>query len=304
MKYTLSVLLFCFFIFSCKKEYDTQNQQKTFKIGIITDCQFCDCDTKNVSGADRYYRKAPERLRNAVAKLNTQNLEFTIHLGDFIDQDFKSFETVVPIWEQLNSKSYHVLGNHDFSVADSLKSLVPAKMGLTDRYYSFEKYNWKFIVLDGNDTSLHGSLDSLKLNNAKNLLAKVQKDSLIYAKFYNGGLGSEQLNWVKSELDDAKKRNQNVCFFNHFPASPITKLNFWDRDAFLSLVKDYPNVKLYLNGHDHAGSYDQVNDVHYITFKGMVDTEDTNTFAYAEFSKDSVYIHGYGREESRKLKLK
>ncbi len=285
---------------NCKKETSTES----FSIGIISDCQYCDCDIRFVGGADRYYRKAPQRLHNAVAELNKHDLKFTIHLGDFIDQDFKSFDSINPIWDKLKSKSYHVLGNHDFSVADSLKNKVPNKMGLTNRYYSFELNNWKFIVLDGNNVSLYGAPTTKKLKEAEELLAEVTKDSLLYAKFYNGALGSEQLTWVKTELENAKTNNLNVCFFNHFPASPMTKLNFWDKDAFLTLVKDYDNVKLYLNGHDHAGAYDEVNGVHYVTFKGMVDTENTNTFASIKFTKDSAFVQGYGREENRRLKLK
>ncbi|MDC9721717.1 MAG: metallophosphoesterase [Urechidicola sp.] len=289
-------------LINCKKESLTES--KSFSIGIISDCQYCDCDIRLVGGADRYYRKAPDRLRKAIAELNKHELEFTIHLGDFIDKDFKSFDSINPIWDKLKSKSYHVLGNHDFSVADSLKNKVPNKMGLTNRYYSFELNNWKFIVLDGNNVSLYGAPTKEKLKEAEELLAEVTKDSLLYAKFYNGALGSEQLAWVKTELEDAKTRNLNVCFFNHFPASPMTKLNFWDKENFLALVKDYDNVKLYLNGHDHAGAYDKVNGVHYVTFKGIVDTENTNTFASIEFTKDSAFVKGYGREESRSLKLK
>jgi predicted phosphodiesterase len=296
--------MICSVLINCKKPTQNNQSAESFKIGIISDCQYCDCDTRTVVGADRYYRKSPDRLRKAIAKLNTKNLEFTIHLGDFIEKDFKSFDSITPIWKQLKSKSYHVLGNHDFSVADSLKSEIPAKMGLTDRYYSFEKHQWKFIVLDGNDVSLHGAPNAKKLKEAEDLLAQAQKDSLLYAKPYNGALGSEQLHWIKTELDDAKERNLSVCFFNHFPVSPENMFNLWDKNKFLALVKNYDNVKLYLNGHDHEGAYSKVDDVHYVTFKGMVDTENTNTFAAIEFLKDSVIIKGYGREESRSLKLK
>jgi len=267
---------------SCKKEIPTKSE--SFSIGIISDCQYCDCDIiGHYGGADRYYKKAKNRLQQAVTELNNHNLEFTIHLGDFIDKDFSSFDTIMPIWNQLKSKSYHVLGNHDFSVADSLKNKVSAKMGLTDRYYSFEIQNWKFIVLDGNDLSIHGSPTPEKLKQAEELLAEVTKDSLPYAKFYNGALGPEQLAWIKTELDDATTKKLNVCFFDHFPVMPVTELNLWDKDSFLNLVKDYDNVKLFLNGHDHAGSYDKVNDVHYVTFKGMVDTKNTNTFVLLLF---------------------
>jgi len=288
---------------NCKKEVPAKSE--SFSIGIISDCQYCDCDIiGHYGGADRYYKKAKFRLQEAVDELNKHDLEFTIHLGDFIDKDFSSFDTINPIWDQLKSKSYQVLGNHDFSVADSLKSKVPAKMGMTDRYYSFELNGWKFIVLDGNDVSIHGAPTKEKLKEAEELLAQATSDSLPYAKFYNGALGSEQLDWIKTELDDATAKNLNVCFFDHFPIAPVTELNLWDTNKFLALVKNYDNVKLFLNGHDHAGAYDKVNDVHYVTFKGMVDTENTNTFASIKFTKDSAIVHGFGREESRSLKLK
>jgi len=300
----ITSLLFIIVTFTNCNKKENNNTSEKFSIGIVSDCQYCDCEPRFVGGADRYYKKSPNRLRKAVTKLNTQNLEFTIHLGDFIDQNFKSFDTLTPIWKQLKSTSYHVLGNHDFSVADSLKNKIPSKMGLKNRYYSFDKHGWKFIVLDGNDLSLHGAITKERYNNAEVFLEKITKDSLIYAKFYNGGLGSKQLNWVKNELNIAQQQNLKVCFFNHYPVNPINKLNLWDRDAFLSLIKNYSNVKLYLNGHDHAGAYKKVNGVHYVTFKGMVDTKTQNSFAVVNFTKDSVFIKGYGREITRDLKLK
>lgn len=57
-----------------------------------------------------------------------------MHLGDFIDRDWKSFDVVVPIYDQLKAPHYHVLGNHDFSVAENKKVEVPKRLGLTSRY--------------------------------------------------------------------------------------------------------------------------------------------------------------------------
>ncbi|MEK9784277.1 MAG: hypothetical protein VW312_06495, partial [Opitutales bacterium] len=47
----------------------------------------------------------------------------------------------------------HVLGNHDFEVADEYKELVPKKLGMPSKYYDFKIKNWRFICLDGNDLS-------------------------------------------------------------------------------------------------------------------------------------------------------
>ena len=272
-----------------------------FEIGIVSDCQYCNCDTNNL----RNYRKSPQRLVTAVEELNKKSLEYTIHLGDFIDRDFESFDTVAPIWNMLISKKYHVLGNHDFSVEDSLKSDVFSKMNLkeSERYYSFVVEKWRFIVLDGNDLSFHGSLTDLKQQQTDSLFALIVKDSLPYAQKWNGGLSKEQLSWVKSELELAEQKGEQVGFYCHFPVYPLEIHNLWNREDFLDLISEYPCVKLFFNGHNHRGAYEQVNGVHYLTFKAMVNTEDQTAFATVVFKKDTVSVRGYGREPSRILTI-
>ena len=92
------------------------------KIGIVADCQYCDCDYSDRWNND--YRQGPPRLQKAVDSFNGNEVDLVFHLGDFIDRDFSSYATVKPIMNQLNMPHYYVLGNHDFSVADSLKNKV------------------------------------------------------------------------------------------------------------------------------------------------------------------------------------
>ena len=292
--FTIPFLLLMFF--SCTKK---QPKPTSFSVGIITDCQYCDCDVK----WNRYYRKSPERLRKAVAELNKHDLKYTIHLGDFIDQDFKSFDSIVPTWNTLKSKSYHVLGNHDFSVADSLKPQIFDKLNLKKHYYSFEQDNWKFIVLDGNDLSVYGALTPSKIKETKELFNKIEKDSLPYAKPYNGGIGKEQFKWIKQELENAKKEGKNVALYCHFPLLPIANDNLWNTVELQKLIKKYDNVKAFLNGHNHEGAYVYKNNVHFLTFKAMVNSADTTAFSIAKFYQDSIVIKGYGKEKNRVLKF-
>ena len=216
-------------IVSCSKAEENKN----FSVGIIADCQYCDCDIK----WNRYYKKAPQRLRVAVDELNKHDLAYTIHLGDFIDQHFSSFDSIVPTWNKLNSPSYHVLGNHDFEVADSLKPQIFEKLNLKKRYYSFEQDNWKFIVLDGTDLSFYGALDSIKQKETKAFFKKIESDSLPYAKPYNGGISKEQFSWIEQELALAKDNNQNVGLYCHFPLSPVNNGNLWNTNELLVMKK-------------------------------------------------------------------
>lgn len=295
MKKIIFLAILSIILISCSKEKNT-----SFKIGVIADCQYCNCDIK----WDRYYKKAPQRLKEAVAILNQDSLKYTIHLGDFIDKDYNSLDSVLPTWKNLKSKSYHVLGNHDFEVQDSLKVKVLEKLNIKKRYYSFIENDWKFIVLDGNDLSFYGTTSKEKAQQTDSLFNQLKDKNLPYLKRWNGGLSNTQLNWIQQELDNAVQENQKVGFYCHFPIFPIDEHNIWNREQFVSLIKPYKNVKLFFNGHNHAGAYEFVDNVHYLTFKGMVDTENTSAFAKVKFEKDTVFIEGFEREVSRKLVIK
>lgn len=282
-------------IISCKKEKNT-----SFKIGVIADCQYCNCAIK----WDRYYKKAPQRLKEAVAILNQDSLKYTIHLGDFIDKDYNSLDSLLPTWNSLKSKSYHVLGNHDFEVQQKNKLKLLDKLNIKNRYYSFVENDWRFIILDGNDLSFYGTTSKEKAQQTDSLFNQLKDKNLPYLKKWNGGLSNQQLSWVKKELDLAVKKNQKVGFYCHFPIYPIDQHNIWNRDDFVSLIKPYKNIKVFFNGHNHAGAYVFIDNVHYVTFKGMVDTENTSAFAKVKFENDTVFVHGFEREISRKLLIK
>jgi len=295
MKKIIFLAVLSIMLFSCDKE-----KNNSFKIGVIADCQYCDCDIK----WDRYYKKAPQRLKEAVATLNKDSLNYTIHLGDFIDKDYNSLGSILPTWKTLTSKSYHVLGNHDFEVQDSLKEKVLEKLNIKKRYYSFVEKDWRFIILDGNDLSFYGTTSKEKAHQTDSLFNQLKDKNLPYVQKWNGALSNKQLNWIQQELDKAVQQNQKVGFYCHFPIFPVDQHNIWNREQFLSLIKPYKNVKLFFNGHNHAGAYEFVDNVHYLTFKGMVDTKNTSAFAKVKFENDTIFVEGFEREISRKLVIK
>jgi predicted phosphodiesterase len=295
MKKLIFFTLILLGIISC-----AETNHSAFKIGVIADCQYCNCEVK----WNRYYKKAPQRLREAVTILNKDSLAYTIHLGDFIDQNIKSLDSILPTWNTLNSKTYHVLGNHDFDVEETNKLQMLDKLNIKNRYYSFVKNDWRFIVLDGNDLSFYGTTNKKKEQQTDSLFNLLEGKDLPYLKKWNGALSTDQLKWIQTELDEAIVKNQKVGFYCHFPVYPIDQHNIWNREQFLSLIKPYKNVKVFFNGHNHEGAYQLVDNVHYLTFKGMVDTENTSAFAKIKFDEDTLFVQGFDREISRKLVIK
>ncbi|MDX1364215.1 metallophosphoesterase [Arenibacter latericius] len=272
------------------------NTNKTqFSIGVIADCQYCNEQGTGI----RKYAKSEQKLEECVTHFNTMDLAYTIHLGDFIDKDWESFNVVTPIYNRLNMPKYHVLGNHDYSVEDDEKAEVYKKMDMPSPYYDFKVEDWRFIVLDGNDISLHAYPEDSEAHlNAANYYVENHADS----PFWNGAIGPTQMQWLRDVLDKSLNNKEKVVLYCHFPVYPENIHNLWNADEVIETLESYPNVKAYINGHNHEGNYGEKNGIHYITMKGMVDTEE-NSYGVVKVSPELLEIIGYGRETSRIIKL-
>lgn len=147
----------------------------------------------------------------------------------------------------------HAIGNHDIwgwfvkenkPGNDRLygKQWVKDILQLNERYYSFEKGNWTFIVLD-----------STQLNSAGGYIAYVDEP---------------QMAWLKQTLA-ATPKEQFICMVSHIPILSVcsglffnktetngdllTKRNLMHTDFFAlkNLFKNYPNIKCCISGHIH-----------------------------------------------------
>jgi predicted phosphodiesterase len=223
-----------------------------------------------------------------------------IHLGDFIDRNYASFDKVLPIYQSLKMPAYHALGNHDFDVADKWKAKVPERMGMKSKYYEFRVEDWRFIVLDGNDVSFHAyPKDSLEYKKA----GVYYRENKIRLPKWNGAVGKEQMSWLKEILIRSEKKNEKVVLFCHFPVFPADPHNLWNATEVIELIEGFPSVKAYINGHNHKGNYAQKNGIHFLTLKGMVETK-TSAYSIIRILDDRMEVIGYGREKNRNLLIR
>ncbi len=77
--------------------------------------------------------------------------------------------------------------------------------------------------------------------------------------------------------------------------------NLLNYNDILTVLKRYNNIISWFNGHNHSGNYGNVNQIHFVTFKGMVETENTNSFSEVEVYKNKIWIKGFGREKNQIL---
>jgi manganese-dependent ADP-ribose/CDP-alcohol diphosphatase len=291
---TIMLLSLFFLSTGCSMLSAKDNDQHT--IGVIADAQYVDVKTKG----KRRYSLSKDKLSKCVEHFNKTDVEFVIHLGDFIDRDWKSLDTMSAVYTKLKAPGYHLLGNHDFSVDDNLKKDVPAKLGMPAKYYDFKVKGWRYVVLDGNDISFHAyPKNSEKTKEA----AEYYKKNKIKSPKWNGAVGKKQLSWLRKLLDETQKNKEKVIIFCHFPVYPNDAHNLWDAEEVIELIEKFSCVKAYINGHNHHGKYALKEGVHYLTLKGMVDTE-TTSYAVISVNNETIIVTGYGREKNRNLKIR
>jgi len=290
----LSLAIVFLFTSGCSSVF--RKEPVTYSFAALADCQYCADKSKGV----RLYSKSAKKLEDCVFHLNEMDLKFAIHLGDFIDKGFDNFDVLNPIYDRLKFPKYHVLGNHDFSVKDNLKDKVPEKMGLSSRYYSFEYLDWRYIVLDGNDISFHAyPKGSEEIARATDYYRKHK----VTSPKWNGAIGPQQVSWLKESLEKAQSKNEKVMVFCHFPVYPKDIHNLWNAEEVVELLSQFNCVKAYINGHNHKGHYGVKHGIHFVTLKGMVDTEE-NSYAVVKVSEKSIEVKGFGRESDRKMMIK
>lgn len=96
---------------------------------------------------------------------------------------------------------------------------------------------------------------------------------------------------------------QTVVLHAHHPVYPFSRgHNLWNDKEIVALLEKHPCVAAYINGHNHNGAYDTKSGIHYLTLKGMVDTEETS-YCEVRIFADHIDIIGRGRQENLRLEL-
>lgn len=202
-------------------------------------------------GSDFHAPDVPAGKENLEAFINAANAEgvdFVIELGDFCRLDSAS-RVFHEIWNRYPGDKYHVIGNHD------MDSYTPeeyvAGMGMPGRYYSFDKGDYHFIVLDGNN--LYDGKDYTHYSKA-NYYVDASKRAY---------MDPEQLEWLKRDLASTDRR---CIIFSH--QSIDSFLN--NRNEVRGILEDanrlagFKKVVLAFSGHNHSNYTKKINGITYM----------------------------------------
>lgn len=270
--------------------------------GVMTDCQYADAD--NTSSIvprthhfnDNRYRLSPGKLKEAVDIFNSHELDFVIHLGDFIDRNLDEFDIPGNIAARLNAPLLHVLGNHDFSGSEGKAERVLAKFGLERSYFSQVIKGVRLIILDTNELGVIKYQEgTAQWQEGRQRLDELEEQGVLQAYPWNGGVGDEQLDWLEHELTEAAERGEQAILFSHHPVFPPNPLNALDDVKILTVIDKYTDtVVAYINGHNHVGAYGERRGKPYITVPGILQGE-TNAFGILTVTDSTIEIDGHDR---------
>lgn len=273
------------------------------RLGIIADPQYADLDPDRER--DRYFRNSLDKLGEAVEHFNSRNLDAVVVLGDLIDRGWENYPPVLDLLETLQVPRILLPGNHDFMVAPARLPQVYAKLGMPAPYHAVRIKGLRLLVTDGNEISLFAPPEGdPRRIEAEQRLSALRVENAPNAHRWNAGISDRQMTWVADQLAAAEQSGEDVILLGHYPIYPPSDHALWNAEALSGLIAGAPAALAYLCGHQHTGNYGQKNGVHFVNFRGMVDTEHQNAFAVLCVLDDRIEISGHGREPDRSLQLR
>jgi len=281
---------------------DVPGEERTFSFGVIADVQYGEGDPQ----LSRYYRESLGKLEECVKRLNALKPDFIIQMGDLIQGNLATYDVVLPILEKLAMPCYHILGNHDGDVEPENRNKVVPQLGLDklgDKkgYYDFGRAGWRFVVLNGNDISvLAHAPGTAPWLAAASLLRDLREKGARNAQDWNGALGKEQMKWLGRTLAKASRAGEKTIVLCHYPVYPAGSHTLWNDREVIRILESHRGVVAYFNGHQHEGDYALKKGIHYLTFRGMVETKQT-AYALVEVYSNCLRVIGFGRESNRLL---
>jgi len=280
---------------SCTKKttLDERNKIGPVRFGVFSDAHYADRDP----AGSRHYRDSMSKLAECIERMNTERLDFMIELGDLKDQDnppkeqhtLSYLQSIEAIFRQFNGPTYHVLGNHDMDSISKVQFLAHIKNTriASDRtYYSFDVNKCHFVVLDANYRSDGTDYDHGNFN------------------WTDANIPPAELAWLEQDL--ATATGPTIVFTHQLldePNGVHPSLYIKNSAQVRQVLQQSGKVRAVLQGHHHAGSYCQIEGIHYYTIKGMIEGAfpENNAYAIVEVLPESIIITGYRTVVSKKL---
>jgi predicted phosphodiesterase len=256
-----------------------EGSKKSIRLGMVTDLHYAD----KPNGGSRHYRESLKKLTEAATAFEDAKLDFVVELGDLIDaaasidQELAYLKTINKVFGSISAENHYVLGNHCVTTLDKKEFLGAVEQ--SDSYYSFDKGNVHFVVLD----------------------ACFRKDGESYGhdnfKWTDTAIPAKELEWLKGDLADTDKK---TVIFAHQRLDVTNAHGVKNSPDVRKILEEAGNVVAVFQGHSHANEYHDINGIHYCTMVAMVEGSGDENSAYSilEVNADgSIKIDGFRKQK-------
>ncbi len=171
----------------------------------------------------------------AQVQLTLPKIDLLLITGDLVhDETEQGYQALRECVDTLGTPAFYLPGNHDDPVIMQTVFTNVTRNGIT----SSEFASWTVILLD---SSIRGRVE--------------------------GELKQDTLSRLKDCLTQNKQKHVLIALHHHVldvQSAWIDALKLRNNPEFLSLLKDYPNVKIVLNGHIHQELDQQRNSIRFL----------------------------------------
>ena len=230
------------------------------KFGVFTDLHYCDRE----NDTQRFFRNAPEKLERCIQFFQNEKADMIVCLGDLLDiggEEWQQKQKLEQIYNMLTKSKipfYLCLGNHDIDALAYQNILEQFLPGKKRGYYSFEKENYHFTVLDTNYDA-----------NGIHYTEKTMQWDQLY-------VNEDQLNWLRMDLAETEKK---VIILTHgnldrrMQGGKMDPHVIKNQKQVQEILQEHGCILAVLQGHCHTGAMSIENGIPYITLQALVDGE-------------------------------
>ena len=253
---------------------------------MVTDAHYADTEARG----GRTYRDGLKLMRECVATMNQEKVDFVIELGDFKDQDNPPVEgktldylkTIEAEFAKFSGPRYHVLGNHDtdsLSKKVFLETVESTGIPKEKSYYAFLHKGVQCIVLDAN----------------------FKRDGTPYDKgnfdWKDANIPKEELEWLKKTLSE--HTGKSIIFVHQRLDNDGAAICIRNAAEVRKILAESKRVLAVFSGHDHPGAKSVIEGIPYYTLRWL-----TSGYAIVEMSSEgNLTVKGFRRVASTELRV-
>lgn len=256
---------------------------------VLTDAHYAD----QPSRGSRHYRDSIAKMQATAQAVQKVKPDFAVELGDLIDtgtgdvtddtvaRDIKYLQTIESEFAKCAQERHYVLGNHCVDILT--KEEFAANSNSKAKHYSFDKNGVHFIILD----------------------ACFNKNGEPYGRrnfhWQDTNIPQAQLDWLREDLANS---DEPTIVFTHQRLDPTDSHSVKNADKVREIFAGHPRVAAVLQGHSHQNAAVEVEGIHYVVARGMVEGEGLENNGYAlvqVFEDGSVRIEGFEKQTNYEL---